>query len=63
MSNECDISFISCTGKVLSITVSIKLNILLVQKFAAQVYMRMFGCSHIKSEIKIKKKQEKLDAY
>ena len=45
MSNEGDI--ISCTGKVLSI-LSKNLKLLLVQKFAAQVYMRMFNCAYLK---------------
>ncbi len=52
MSNEGDIKFISCTGEVLSITVSKnKLKLLLVQNFAAQVYMRMFNCAYLKSKI------------
>jgi len=50
MSNEGDI--ISCTGKVLSI-LSIKFKLLLVRKFAAQVYMRMFDRAYLKSKIKI----------
>ena len=31
------------------------LKLLLVRKFAAQVYMRMFDCAYLKTKVKVKK--------
>jgi hypothetical protein len=53
MSNEGDIHILHRQSAINYCVIKIKFKLLLVRKFAAQVYMRMFDCAYLSQNIKI----------